>query len=96
MIATVPLPPSSGTACSPMIATGREVVDAVEGEPLRLRRVGVPGDDRDARVDGAVDRVGEKVAVQARDRDAVHVLRDERLEDLLLPQLVRASRARAR
>ena len=71
---------------------GREVVDAVEGHPLRFRRVGVPGDDRNAGVDRAVDGVGEEVAVQRRDRDAVDALRDERLEDLLLLQLVGALR----
>ena len=71
-------------------AAGRQVVDAVERQPLRLRRVGVPGRDRDAGVHRAVDRLGEEVAVQARDRDAVDLLRDERFEDLLLLELVGA------
>ena len=69
---------------------GREIVDAVEREPLRRRRVRIPGDDRDAGVDRAVDRVGEELAVERRDRDAVHLLRDVRLENLLLLQLIRA------
>ena len=65
-----------------------QVVDAVEGGPLRFRRVRVPRDDRNAGGDGAVDGLGEEVAVEARDRDAVHALRDERLQDLLLAELV--------
>ena len=48
--------------------------------------------DRDARVDRAVDRVGEELAVERRDRDAVDALRDVRLEDLLLLQLIRRRR----
>ena len=69
------------------------VVDAVERDPLRVGRVGVPRDDRDARIHGAIDRLGQEIAVQARDGDAVHALRDERLEDFLLLQLVAGLRA---
>ena len=73
-----------------------EVVDAVERHPLRLGRVRVPGHDRDARVDRLVDRFGQEVAVQRRDRDAVDLLGDRRLENLFLLQLVGASPARSR
>ncbi len=69
------------------------VVNAVEGDPLRVGRVGVPRDHRDARIHRAIDRLGQEIAVEARDRDAVHALRDERLEDFLLLQLVAGLRA---
>ena len=69
-------------------ASRRVVVDAVERDALRGRRVRVPGDHRNARVDRPVDRVREERTVEARDRDAVHALRDERLQDLLLLQLI--------
>ena len=88
MMATLPLPFRSLTACSPRTLASREVVDAVVGVALRLRRVGVPGHHRDARVDRLVDRFGEEVAVERRDGDAVDLLGDEGLEELLLLQLV--------
>ena len=69
------------------------VVDAVEGDPLRVGRVGVPRDHRDAGIHGAIDRLGQEIAVQARDRDAVDALRDERLEDFLLLELIAGLRA---
>ena len=37
--------------------------------------------------------LGQEVGVQHRDRDAVHLLRDERLEDLLLLELIGVVRA---
>ena len=43
-------------------------------------------------VDGVIDGVGQQIAVEARDRDAVDALGDERLENLLLPDLVGALR----
>ena len=95
MIATLPLPFEQLDRLLAEDPAGREIVDAVEGDALRLRRVGVPGHDRNAGVDRAVDRVGQEVAVERRDRDAVDALRDERLEDLFLLQLVGAGRARS-
>ena len=67
----------------------RQIVDAVERDSLRGRRVGIPRRHRDAGVDGAVDRLGEELAVQRRDRDAVDALGDVGLEDFLLLQLIR-------
>ena len=73
-------------------AAGREIVHAVERDALRRRRVGVPRRDRNAGVDRAIDRVGQELAVERRDGDAVDALRDVGLEDLLLLQLIRRRR----
>ncbi len=72
--------------------SGSVIIHAVEGQAFRFRRVGVPGDHRNAGVDRAVDGLGQEVAVQRGNRDAVHALGDKRLENLLLLQLVRVRR----
>ena len=84
-----PLPSSSLIASVAQDASARlEVVDAVERDALRLRRVGVPGDHGNARVDGLLMVGGQEVAVRAGDRDAVDALGDERFENFLLAELI--------
>ena len=69
-------------------ASRRLVVHAIERDPLRLRRIGVPGDNGNAGVHGPVDGIGQEIAVQTRDRDPVDSLGNERLENFLLAQLI--------
>ena len=73
-------------------AAGGEIVDAVERDALRRRRIGIPGGDGNAGIDRAIDRVLQEFAVERRDGDAVDALRDVRLEDFLLLQLIRRRR----
>ena len=53
-----------------------------------FRSVRAPGYQRDATIDGAIDRVGEEVAIEAGDRDAIDTLSDERSQNLLLANLI--------
>jgi hypothetical protein len=60
--------------------------DVADGAELRRPfAAGVDGDDRDAGVDGRLDRVLQGVRVGHRDHDAVDALVDRRVDELRLP-----------
>ena len=56
--------------------TGAVVVQSQIGEALAMRRVGVPGDDRNAGADRCIDRIDTGSWIVARDRDAIDAARD--------------------